>query len=529
MQAGKKYLKFLKLSLSRRLIAVDCNYCRFKKREQVSLNQVERIKDARVKYGVLRCGGQLWSLAAEGVHRVPVRQHAGDMAKYVHHLPRPQFPCTRWEYDTSESSRTIVSEWDLVCDREWLISLAKSVFMFGYLLSVILFGQISDWIGRLPTTLLCYVGTCISMFLSLLSTSYIMFAVLRFFQSFFRAGITIAGYVLLMEIVAAQHQAEVGICIQFGWSFGFITLPAIAWFVRDWFWFQLVLSLSFLPFAFAYIFVPESPRWLLVKGKTDKLEKLLVKAAAINRREIKGDVRNLEMFKSGIKEEENKNQTFWEVLKIPKMRNRTFNMIYIWIVNAFLYYGLSYNTNDLAGNPYLNFFLAGLLEFPSYVLVFWSIKKWGRRPTLVYLMLIGGATYAADLPVPKDLPWMSTSLALMGKFCVTGSFGLLYLYTSEIFPTGVRNVTLGSCSMCARVGSILAPFMRDLGRATYPEVPNVLYTLLALTSGLLALALPETRGRDLPNTFQESESMGRSTDKPDKGNADNASVSLSET
>ncbi|GFV22160.1 uncharacterized protein TNCV_631131 [Trichonephila clavipes] len=50
----------------------------------------------------------------------------------------------------------------------------------------------------------------------------------------------------------------------------------------------------------------------------------------------------------------------------------------------------------------------------------------------------------------------------MGKFCVTGSFGLLYLYTAEIFPTGVRNVTLGSCSMWARVGSILAPFMRDL-------------------------------------------------------------------
>ncbi|GFQ69863.1 organic cation transporter protein [Trichonephila clavata] len=97
----------------------------------------------------------------------------------------------------------------------------------------------------------------------------------------------------------------------------------------------------------------------------------------------------------------------------------------------------------------------------------------------------------------------------MGKFCITGSFGLLYLYTAEIFPTGVRNVTLGSCSMCARVGSILAPFMRDLGRATYPEVPNVLYTLLALTSGLLALALPETRGVDLPNTFQESESLGK--------------------
>ncbi|GFY55697.1 organic cation transporter protein [Trichonephila inaurata madagascariensis] len=219
--------------------------------------------------------------------------------------------------------------------------------------------------------------------------------------------------------------------------------------------------------------IPESPRWLLIKGKTDKLEKLLIKAAAINRREIKEDIKNLEMFKCGIEEEEKKNQTLWEVMKIPKLRNRTFNMIYIWIVNAF-------------------------------------------------------CIMDSDLPVPKDLPWISTSLALMGKFCVTGSFGLLYLYTAEIFPTGVRNVTLGSCSMWARVGSILAPFMRDLGRATYPEVPNVLYTLLALTSGLFALALPETRGVDLPNTFQESESLGKSTDKVSKENNDATSISVTE-
>ncbi|GFU44320.1 hypothetical protein TNCV_3041491 [Trichonephila clavipes] len=59
--------------------------------------------------------------------------------------------------------------------------------------------------------------------------------------------------VQMMEIVSVRHQAEVGICIQFGWSTGFITLPAIAWFVRDWFWFQLVLSLCFLPCAFAYM------------------------------------------------------------------------------------------------------------------------------------------------------------------------------------------------------------------------------------------------------------------------------------
>ncbi|PRD26237.1 UNVERIFIED_CONTAM: Orct [Trichonephila clavipes] len=141
-------------------------------------------------------------------------------------------------------------------------------------------------------------------------------------------------------------------------------------------------------------------------------------------------------------------------------------------------------------------------------MVFWGIKWWGRRPILVSLMLMGGLSCAAILPIPADMAWLSTTLGLVGKFFVSGSFRLLYLYTSEIFPTEVRNVTLGSCSMCARIGSILAPFIRDLGKATHPAVPNSLYAFFALTSGLLALLLPETRGLDLPDTLQEGENLG---------------------
>ncbi|GFT66861.1 organic cation transporter protein [Trichonephila clavipes] len=183
-------------------------------------------------------------------------------------------------------------------------------------------------------------------------------------------------------------------------------------------------------------------------------------------------------------------------------------MIYVWVVNVSLYYAFSYNISDLAGNMYLNFFIAGLVEFPCYVMVFWGIKWWGRRPILVSLMLMGGLSCAAILPIPADMAWLSTTLGLVGKFFVSGSFRLLYLYTAEIFPTEVRNVTLGSCSMCARIGSILAPFIRDLGKATHPAVPNSLYAFFALTSGLLALLLPETRGLDLPDTLQEGENLG---------------------
>ncbi|KAF8795899.1 Organic cation transporter protein like [Argiope bruennichi] len=385
--------------------------------------------------------------------------------------------------------------------------------MIGFLLSVSFFGQVSDCVGRFPTLIMCYVITTTSMFLSLLSESYTMFIILRFFQAFGRTGITAVGYVLLMETAGPNYREGIGIAIQLGWAVGYVLLPGVAYFIRHWFWFQLFVSLCFLPFLVSYKFIPESPRWLASRGRTKKLEKVLINAAAVNGKEFKGDIRDLDIFENNKEMKEKKAETIFEVLKRPNMRSRIFKMIYLWMVHTFLYYGVSYNTNDLAGNPYFNFFIAGAMEFPCRGIVFFILKKLGRKPIIVLFMTVCGLAFGAMIFIPTDLPWLSTTFAMVGKFCVTASFALLYLYTTEMFPTGVRNVSFGTCSMCARIGSILAPFVRELGKATHPSIPNVLYALLALSCTLLTLFLPETRGLKMPDSLQEGEDLGRIPDK----------------
>ncbi|GBM66639.1 Organic cation transporter protein [Araneus ventricosus] len=379
--------------------------------------------------------------------------------------------------------------------------------MIGFLLSVSFFGQVSDCVGRFPALVMCYIITTTAMFLSLLSTSYTMFIILRFFQAFGRTGITAVGFVLLMETVGPQYREGIGIAIQLGWAVGYVLLPGAAYFIRNWFWFQLFASVCFLPFLVAYKVMPESPRWLASRGRTKKLEKVLIKAAAVNGKEFKGDIKDLDIFQNNKEMEEKKADTIFEVLKMPNMRSSLFKMIYLWMVHTFLYYGVSYNTNDLAGNPYLNFFIAGVLEFPCRGIVFFILKKLGRRPIVILFMTVCGLAFGAMIFVPADLSWLSTTFAMVGKFCVTASFALLYIYTAEMFPTGVRNVTFGACSMCARIGSILAPFVREL------VIPNVLYVSLALSCTLLVLFLPETRGLEMPDSLQEGEELGR---KPEK-------------
>lgn len=55
-------------------------------------------------------------------------------------------------------------------------------------------------------------------------------------------------------------------------------------------------------------------------------------------------------------------------------------------------------------------------------------------------------------------------LTLLGKCSVTCSFGIIYIYAAEMFPTGVRSTVLGMCSTCSRVATMLAPFSDQLVR-----------------------------------------------------------------
>nr|XP_042906961.1 organic cation transporter protein [Parasteatoda tepidariorum] len=366
-------------------------------------------------------------------------------------------PCSEWIYDNSE---TIVSQWDLVCDREWLISLAKSIYMVGFLISVITFGQISDWSNLKKI------------------------------------------FIAVMEVIGERDREIVGIGVQLGWSVGFASLAGVAYLFRHWFWFQLAMAIPILPIALAFFVLPESPRWLLMQGKVEKLDRILRRAAKMNRKEYKLKITDFDHFQSHSLE---KQKSLLDLFKTPRLRSRILCMFYLWMVNSFMYYAMSYNTNDLAGDPYINFTLAGVLEFPSYALLFWGVKKLGRRPTFVGFMIGGGiACILMAIEIPS-MPWVRTSLAMAGKFCVTSSFGLLYLYTTEIFPTVVRNVAIGSSSMMARIGSIMAPFVKELGRATYPWVPDVVHGLLAISGGLLVFLLPETKGKSIPDTLQEGE------------------------
>lgn len=61
------------------------------------------------------------------------------------------------------------------------------------------------------------------------------------------------------------------------------------------------------------------------------------------------------------------------------------------------------------------------------------------------------------------LQYVSLALEMTGKFGFTMAFGIVYIYTAEIYPTVLRNIGIGMCSSAARIGSITAPYVIYLG------------------------------------------------------------------
>lgn len=92
--------------------------------------------------------------------------------------------------------------------------------------------------------------------------------------------------ILALELVGPNYRSFVTVMTCTFYSLGLMGLALVTTLVHDWFTLSLVTSLPFLLY-FLYIFVmPESPRWLLAKGKLEDALKVLETMARVNGKEF---------------------------------------------------------------------------------------------------------------------------------------------------------------------------------------------------------------------------------------------------
>ncbi|OWF50930.1 organic cation transporter protein-like isoform X1 [Mizuhopecten yessoensis] len=415
----------------------------------------------------------------------------------------PLETCTEWEYSEDVYGPTIVSDFDLVCSQAWLRSTSKTFYFLGRLLGAVIFGQLSDIFGRKPMFFFGLLFLLIAGCVAAVAPSMAVFIPFYILQGAAQTGLFLVAYTMCTELVAPKYRLMAGFMIQSFYSVGYMTLSLMAYFIRHWRYIEVAITVPVALFAAYWWCLPESVRWLLSKNKIEEARVIMKKVAKTNKVVLTDNMmENLTDKKDQPEVPEDRKYTFLDLLRPFPMFLLSINVWFNWLINAMVYYGLSLGTDNLGGDPYINFCIAGAVEIPAYVLCVIFLNRLGRRWPLCGTMLAGGISCIISGFIPNDMVAVKVTFAMLGKFGITASYGIIYLMAAEVFPTVVRNAGMGVSSMCARIGGMLAPQMLELKQVWGP-LPLILFGGLSILAGGLALLLPETAGKPLPQTIED--------------------------
>ncbi|KAH8381363.1 hypothetical protein KR093_003478, partial [Drosophila rubida] len=432
--------------------------------------------------------------------------------------------CSSYVYDRSTYLNSAYTEFDLVCGRNFLAATSESMFMLGVLLGSIIFGQLSDKYGRKPIFFASLVIQVIFGVVAGVAPEYFTYTLARLIVGATTSGVFLVAYVIAMEMVGPSKRLYAGIFVMMFFSLGYMLMAVFAYFVHDWRWLQIALTLPGLIFMCYYWIIPESVRWLLSKGQRERAVKVIQQAARFNRVQITKEALHALLDEGDSCKQEAKLEqqpaeqtpSVWDLLRYPNLRRKTLVIFFDWLVCTGVYYGLSWSTNNLGGNVLLNFVISGAVEIPAYCLLLLTLNRWGRRSILCGCMLVAGCGLILSAVVPQQMHWLVVTCAMVGKLAITGSYGTIYLFSSEQFPTVVRNVGMGAASMVSRLTGMLAPYINSMV-VIWPSFPMVLYGSLSLAAGVVSLLLPETLGKPTLETIADGERFGKKERQLDAG------------
>ena len=431
-------------------------------------------------------------------------------------------------YDTAVISGTIAQVSQLfqldALQQGWYVGCA----LIGSIVGVLFAGILSDKLGRKLTMVISAVLFSTSALGCAISADFTQLVIYRIIGGVGIGVVSIVSPLYISEVSVAQYRGRLVSLYQLAVTVGFLGAYLVNYQLLgyaqsgsqlsiDWLnkifvtevW-RGMLGMEMLPAVLFFIiifFIPESPRWLIVKGKEEKAVNILEKIY----NSVSEATSQLNETKSVLTSE---TKSEWVLLMKPGIFKAVIIGVCIAIlgqfmgVNAVLYYGPSIFENaGLSGGDSLFYqVLVGLVNTLTTVLALVIIDKVGRKKLVYYgvsgmvfsLLLIG-----AYFLFGESLGVSSLFLLVFFLFyvfcCAVSICAVVFVLLSEMYPTKVRGLAMSIAGFALWIGTYLigqlTPWM--LQNLT-PAGTFFLFALMCVPYMLIVWKLvPETTGKSL--------------------------------
>lgn len=382
---------------------------------------------------------------------------------------------------------------DLGLSTSWE-GLVAAATLIGMTVGGALFGYLTDRIGRqvmYTADLLLLVIASAAQFW--VHNGWELFA-LRFILGIAVGADYPIATALLSEFAPKRQRGMLMSTMIGAWWFGY-TVSFIAGYLftgdhdSTWRWMLASSAVPALLVSFLRWGTPESPRWLLSKGRADAAR------AVVDR--FLGPGYDLEQPTTAVR-------TQWRAIFRGEYGRRTLFIALFWTchnIPAFAIYTFAPDVTKALGatNPALSaailsvFFLVGV--FPAILL----IDRIGRRPVLIVPYAVNGLMMVLLAVLPADAIVLKALCFIVFAMLSAGSSVLQWVYPSELFPTEVRATALGFATSVSRIGAAVGTFLFPIGLARL-GVSKVMLAVagICLLGWVISLIMaPETRGMSL--------------------------------
>lgn len=406
----------------------------------------------------------------------------------------------------SGAERSIQKFWQLnVFEHGLTISIA----LIGTVLGSLFGSKPSDAFGRKNTLYFVALAFLLSAIGTALATNWYMFLIFRFLGGLGVGTSSVTAPIYISEVSPAGKRGRLVALFQFNIVFGILISFLSNYLLSqggedDWRWMLGVQAFPSALFLFLIYFIPESPRWLILKkGATDKALKILRIINPINADAELVAIRNSDL---GVDGKKHKTNLFSGEYKTPIILAVLFAFFnQVSGINAVIYYAP--RIFEMAGlgahSSLLSTVGVGLINFIFTLLAISFIDKIGRRPLMIIgsfgliasLFLVSYTFYSGELSGFAIPFYMMMFIA----FFAFSQGAVIWVFISEIFPNSVRaqGQTLGSSThwIMATIIAFSFPYLAETfgGGTTFFFFGFMMVLQLIFVWRMM----PETKGKSL--------------------------------